>query len=97
MAAGALSLKFAPAGLSEISLWKIKIHTSTLGTATFSPTFSPHPDVATYFIDLGNTPLTADQIQFIGDSVAIVVPEPSSFVLAALGLIGLVIWRRRKL
>lgn len=26
----------------------------------------------------------------------VVVPEPSSFVLAALGLIGLVVWRRRK-
>jgi hypothetical protein len=30
------------------------------------------------------------------DSVRMVaIPEPSSFVLAALGLIGLVVWRRR--
>jgi len=28
--------------------------------------------------------------------IAIVVPEPSSFALGALGLIGLVVWRRRK-
>jgi hypothetical protein len=36
-------------------------------------------------------------VSFTGQLVARpVVPEPSSFVLAALGLIGLVVWRRRK-
>jgi len=36
-----------------------------------------------------------DGAEFVGFRVAS-VPEPSSFVLAALGFIGLVVWRRRK-
>lgn len=52
--------------------------------------FSAEPDAA-----IGNVVFqygtALDEPQYGGD-----IPEPSSFVLAALGLIGLVVWRRRK-
>ncbi|MEX2111733.1 MAG: PEP-CTERM sorting domain-containing protein [Pirellulales bacterium] len=41
----------------------------------------------------GNRDILFDNLISLQTSV---VPEPSSFVLAALGLIGLVVWRRRK-
>ncbi len=44
-----------------------------------------------YFADTSGT------IDYLGPPGTItIVPEPSSFVLAVLGLIGLVVWRRRK-
>ncbi len=91
---GSASLEDQPPGLGEVLLWRITVHTSALGTVTFSAAFDANPDHESSFLDPPN-PLTAEQIQFIGDSVQI-VPEPSSFVLAALGVIGLVVWRRRK-
>ena len=91
---GSASLASVPSGLGELLLWRITIHTSALGTVIFNPSFDSDPNHDSFFIDppIG---LSTEQIQFIGDSVQI-VPEPSSFILAALGFIGLIVWRRRK-
>lgn len=91
---GSASLANEESGLGELLLWRITIHTSALGTVTFSPTFDSDEDHESSFIDPPN-PLTAEDIQFIGDSVQI-VPEPSSLVLAVLGTLGVMTIARRK-
>jgi hypothetical protein len=91
---GSASLEDQPSGLGEILLWRITIHTSALGTVTFSPTFDSNQDHESSFINPPDA-LTDEQIHFIGDSIQI-VPEPSSCILAALGLLALVVWCRRR-
>jgi hypothetical protein len=63
--------------------------------ASYVPTLGnlfPYLRAANYFLGTGDTPQENARTGF---RVA-TVPEPSSFVLAALGLTGLVVWRRRK-
>jgi hypothetical protein len=91
---GSASLTFINSGIGDILLWRITIHTSALGTVTFSPTFDSNEDHQSSFIDPPNQ-LMAEDIQFIGDSVQI-VPEPSSLVLAVLGTLGVMTIARRK-
>jgi hypothetical protein len=76
------------------------------GAPIFSLTNAPFFGYTEYsFTEIASTSLT--ELRFAGAnnpaatnlddvSVALVTPEPSSFVLAALGLIGLVVWKRRK-
>jgi hypothetical protein len=79
----------------DYSIYKGDITTSNLDgkllvneTATF--TFSG----VSAFTESNISPVFAFGLGTAPDSF--MVPEPSSFVLAALGLIGLVVWRRRK-
>ena len=91
---GAASLARVQSGPGELLLWKITIHTSALGTVTFSPTFDSNPDHESSFIDPPD-PFADEDIQFIADSVQI-VPEPSGLVLAVVGIFVLLTIARRK-
>jgi hypothetical protein len=99
LGAGSASLSFFPSGTAPIVLWTVNARAIDLGTVQFLPSFDsaqtpgdPLPiDHESTFL---NPPLTfsADQIQFVGTTLTIIVPEPSSFMLAAIVLIGCVAW-----
>jgi hypothetical protein len=99
---GAAATSLSAPGPSEQALWTLTMHARTVGTENFTssfdasslpPTNSGHD---TLLYDL-NDVVTADQIIFGSTSLSI-VPEPSSMVLAAMGLLalGAWTWRRRR-
>jgi hypothetical protein len=102
---GAAGTSLSAPGPSEQALWTLTMHAASAGTEHFTSSFDtsslPPPDGTdsghdTLLYDL-NPVVTADQIIFGSTSLAI-VPEPSSLILAAIGLlaVGAWNWRRRK-
>jgi len=91
---GSLSLRNFQSGTGDVLLWQIKAHASTAGTLTFTPSFDSNFFWDSSFVD-PPTPFTQEDIQFGGATITI-VPEPSSFVLVALGLIGCLAWAGRR-
>lgn len=95
LGAGSSSLSLVPSGAAPIVLWTVNARAIGLGTVQFLPSFDsaqtpgdPLPiDHESLFLDPPFA-LSADQIQFVGTTLTIVVPEPSSFILTAFGLIG---------
>ncbi len=93
---GGYSSSLSPPGQSEQFLFSIPFHAGGVGTSTFASMLSLTPGLD--FLIYGyNTAIPATQINFIPANLTI-VPEPSSFVIAAIAVsaFGFLGFRRRR-
>ncbi len=92
---GTASQSFAAPGNAPQLLWAIIPATATTaGIESFVPTFDSLPGHDTLIYGDDNA-VPADQILFVGTSLN-VVPEPSTFALAAICSLGLLGWTARR-